>query len=74
MSYVPRCGCDWWKETRREARDLPQAFIAKWLPVISETTFHFKAPDLVAVEVACFFGGGGVISQCWGELCVCSAS
>lgn len=59
MSYVPRCGCDWWKETRREARDLPQAFIAKWLPVISETTFHFKAPDLVAVEVACFFGGWG---------------
>lgn len=40
--------CDWWKQRRgSEASDLPQAFIAKWLPVISETTFHFKAPDVV---------------------------
>lgn len=34
--------------SRDEAEsDLPQAFIAKWLPVISETTFHFKAPDVI---------------------------
>lgn len=32
-----------------DASDLPQAFIAKWLPVISETTSHFKAPDVVVV-------------------------
>lgn len=42
-------------ETRREASDLPQAFIAKWLPVISETTFHFKAPDVVVLLLLLLF-------------------
>lgn len=60
VSCDPRCGCDWWKETRREASDLPQAFIAKWRPVISETMFHFKAPDIIIVVV--FVGEWGHLS------------
>lgn len=45
-----------------DASDLPQAFIAKWLPVISETTFHFKAPDVVVFLL-------WVVSRCRGQIC-----
>lgn len=52
-------------EKRREASGLPQAFIAKWLPVISETTFHFKAPDVVVFLFLLFICG--VVSHGGGQ-------
>lgn len=60
--------CDWLKQRQEaELSDLPQAFIAKWLPVISETTFHIKAPDVVRLL-------SPVVSQCGVKSASCSVS
>lgn len=65
--------CDWWRRSviggsrdEAEASCLPQAFIAKWLPVISETTFHVKAPDVVVLLLLLLLFW--VVSHCWGQI------